>query len=51
MDKVGIVLILDDPGFKSRPGQAIFLFSELSRLAVGLSQTSFHWVPEAIFWR
>jgi len=36
---------LDDLGFDSWQGQEIFLFSIMSRLAVGITQPAVQWVP------
>jgi hypothetical protein len=36
---------LDDPGFESRKGLEIFLFTTASRLALGPTQPPIQWVP------
>jgi hypothetical protein len=36
---------LDNPGYESWQGQEIFLFSKLSRLALGPTQPSVYLVP------
>jgi hypothetical protein len=41
---------LDDWGFKSQQGLEIFLFTTVSRLALGPTQPPIQWVPEALPW-
>jgi hypothetical protein len=39
---------LDDQGFESRQGLGIFLFTTVSRLALGPTQTPNQWLPGAL---
>jgi len=40
---------LDDPGFDSWQGQEVLLYSEMSRLVLGLTMSPVQWVPEGVF--
>jgi hypothetical protein len=39
---------LDDRGFESRQGLGIFLFTTVSRPALGPTQPPIQWVPKAL---
>jgi len=44
----GLSYWLDDTGFDSWQGKEVFLFSEMSRLVLGLTVPPVQWVPEVL---